>query len=327
MAGFISTVALWFRPARDALFAPSMPFAYRWRLLLLQPLVFLTYAIHCLPNIFNRAYSVRTIPTGSNRSVRALVFRPPSKGRRCPLHLDFHGGAFLGGLPEYGIAFLSRLAIETGAVVVSTQYRCAPVHPFPAAVDDAEFVLVWLQENAEKEFGADPSCITVSGFSAGGNLALAAALGKGVKAYVGFYAAIDLRIPPWEKPKPPGFPAKDPLAVLLPLMDAYGAGGRVAHAKSPRFSPIIAAVDDLPDDMLFVIPAVDVLQHEQLAFVKRVRSELEARGETGRRVEGVVFDGMIHGWMELPGVFPAEKKRALDLAVMFLKETQAKHGY
>jgi acetyl esterase/lipase len=107
-----------------------------------------------------------------------LVFDDPaqkavSKGKLRPLHLDIHGGGFIGGLPEGDGPFCTRLAQKTGAVVISTSYRYAPAHHFPAAIDDIDLVVKYLQAHAAERWGANPELMTTSGFSAGGNLALA----------------------------------------------------------------------------------------------------------------------------------------------------------
>jgi acetyl esterase/lipase len=114
------------------------------------------------------------------------------------LHLDVHGGAFLGGLPESDAYFCDALAQQTGAVVISVSYRYAPVHAFPAAIDDVDAVVRYLQTHAAERFGADPELLTVSGFSAGGNLVLAGSQAVGchglastaMKASVTFYAPV-----------------------------------------------------------------------------------------------------------------------------------------
>lgn len=82
--------------------------------------------------------------------------------------------------------------------MVSTQYRYAPGHPFPAAIDDIDDVFKWLVRNAEREFGADPKLLTISGLSAGGNLALAVCQQKefhgdsetAIKGMVAYYASV-----------------------------------------------------------------------------------------------------------------------------------------
>jgi acetyl esterase/lipase len=79
--------------------------------------------------------------------------------------LHLHGGAYVYGTPQLYRDFLWRLATATKATVLCTDYRLAPEHPFPAAVDDAVTAYRWLLDQ-----GADPRRIAVSGDSAGGGL-------------------------------------------------------------------------------------------------------------------------------------------------------------
>ncbi|KAL8685476.1 MAG: hypothetical protein Q9218_007736, partial [Villophora microphyllina] len=116
-------------------------------------------------------------------------------GRLRPLHVDIHGGGFIGGIPEYDAPFCTQVAKSTGAVVVSVGYRFAPRYPYPAAHEDVEDAILWLLKNAESTFGADPKLLTISGSSAGGTLAIGASLaiqnrrGKDiVKGIVTFYS-------------------------------------------------------------------------------------------------------------------------------------------
>jgi acetyl esterase/lipase len=130
------------------------------------------------PYIFRRKpYVVEWLPIAPGRKLRALIFTAVTKDstdkRLRPLHLDIHGGAFIGGLPEQDAIFCELLARNTGAVVVSTTYRYAPEHTFPAAINDIDAVVSYLQKHAEDRYSADPTLMSVSGFSAGGNLAFA----------------------------------------------------------------------------------------------------------------------------------------------------------
>lgn len=179
---------------------------YRWRLLALQPIALLAYSSTALQWLFSNAFEVIWIPTRqSNHYLRAIVFNPPrnSYGETLrPIHLDIHGGGFMGGLPENEAGFCQRLSREMGAVVVSAHYRHSPRHVFPAAHEDIEDVSKWLVQNAETRWGADPNLLTVSGFSAGSNLALAVSqMGDGmfkspsstaIKACVTFYAPVSI---------------------------------------------------------------------------------------------------------------------------------------
>ena len=104
----------------------------------------------------------------------------------------------MGGIPEYNAELSNEICKGTGAVVVSISYRYAPKYVFPAAIDDVDEILCYLRENAKEKYGADPCLMTVSGLSAGGNLALAAAQQPechapsptSIKAAVTFYAVV-----------------------------------------------------------------------------------------------------------------------------------------
>jgi acetyl esterase/lipase len=88
--------------------------------------------------------------------------------------LSIHGGGMIVGSPEFEAGGTGRLARGLGAVVVSPDYRLAPEHPFPAALDDCMTTLRWMLANAD-ELGIDPERIAVVGASAGGGLSAAVA--------------------------------------------------------------------------------------------------------------------------------------------------------
>ncbi|KAK6812299.1 hypothetical protein RU639_011886 [Aspergillus parasiticus] len=144
-----------------------------------------------------------------------------------------------------------------------------------------------------------------------------------------FYAPVDLRLSPWEKPKPANYPENDPLAFVLPLMDAYAGSERERYRDSPILHPILADIESLPRNMLFLCAKVDLLLHEQTMFMNRLKDEatalnrkiegpqetsqdhsssgedrvpLASEFESGARspynIEGMFFDDQIHGWIE-----------------------------
>jgi acetyl esterase len=109
--------------------------------------------------------------------VAVRVYRPRSiaPGTLAPAVLTIHGGGFIIGSVDAEHAGSALMALGTGAVVVSVEYRLAPEHPYPAGVHDCYAALTWLHAEASA-LGVDPARVAVAGASAGGGLAAATAL-------------------------------------------------------------------------------------------------------------------------------------------------------
>jgi len=108
-------------------------------------------------------------------AVTVRIYRPRVIVAPVPAILKIHGGGFVTGSIETEHGTDVELSRELGVVVASVDYRLAPEHPFPAALDDCYAALVWLHAEAEA-LGVDPARIAVKGGSAGGGLAAAVAL-------------------------------------------------------------------------------------------------------------------------------------------------------
>ncbi|KAL3431023.1 Alpha/Beta hydrolase protein [Aspergillus tetrazonus] len=341
-----------FRILRDAILS-TLPLHTRLRLLLLQPISLITYTIEwSVSRQFPYTSEIQIPLKRRAGSVRAVVYTPKSSpslppGKKRPIHLNIHGGAFLGGLPEGNARFCSELAEKSGAVVISSSYRYAPRHVFPAAHEDVQDVASFLLDNAEKIWNADPELFTVSGFSVGGNLALAVAQSvagtpHAVKGSVGFCPVVDFRLPPWLKPKPSEFPAVDPLFFLQPLFDAYAGQNRLQNMENPMLHPILADIQALPQNMFFIIAGADILLQESQDMVQRLEDEARAINRAmglpegpkvpdGRSicVRNIKFDGQLHGWLELPSsvIDVSTRIRAFGETITFLRDVHRAYGY
>src|SRR6476659_141817 len=109
-----------------------------------------------------------TIP-GTDAPIPARVYAPDG-AEPCPLMLYFHGGGYVKGGIEESDVFCRNLTRVTRHVVLAVDYRLAPEHAFPAALDDAVAATVWAGMH-EVDLGAAPGPVVVCGESAGGNLA------------------------------------------------------------------------------------------------------------------------------------------------------------
>ena len=98
--------------------------------------------------------------------LNARWLTPPGAGGTTVLHL--HGGGYVIGSAKSHTPFASHLAATLGAPVLVLEYRLAPEHPAPAAIDDTVAAYEWLLES-----GIDPADIVFTGDSAGGGLAVA----------------------------------------------------------------------------------------------------------------------------------------------------------
>jgi acetyl esterase len=109
-----------------------------------------------------------------NRVIPVRLYTPADRGLardgRLPVLVYYHGGGWtLGSLATYD-GLCRALARGSGGLVVSVDYRLAPEHPFPAAVEDARLALEWVARNAD-DLGGDAGRLAVGGDSAGGTLA------------------------------------------------------------------------------------------------------------------------------------------------------------
>ena len=114
-----------------------------------------------------RDVAVTTVRAGD---CDARLFTPSGLAAPSPLLVYFHGGGWVVGSPATHDPACRLLASEAGVRILSVDYRKAPEHRFPAAVQDAHAAFAWAVSHAS-ELGADPERIAVGGDSAGGNLA------------------------------------------------------------------------------------------------------------------------------------------------------------
>ncbi|MBV9232131.1 MAG: alpha/beta hydrolase [Chloroflexi bacterium] len=107
--------------------------------------------------------------TGGMREVPVRIYTPVARTGLLPALLWIHGGGFTVGSPKEDDFLLARIVEEVGCLVVAAEYRLAPEHPFPAAIDDCYATLLWMALHAQ-ELGVDRDRLAIAGLSSGGGL-------------------------------------------------------------------------------------------------------------------------------------------------------------
>jgi len=220
----------------------------------------------------------------------------------CCRHILFlHGGGFIVGSPALYRHFTWRIASAARARVLSVDYRLAPEHPFPAALDDAVTAYRWLLAD-----GAEPQRIAVMGDSAGGGLALSLLLRLRDESIRLPAAAVALS--PWTDLALTGLSFKlnasaDPLVSTEQarrFVDYYLAG---ADPRTPYASPLYGKPEGLPPTIIQV-GSDEVLRDDAVRMADRMRA-------AGCRVELEIWPRMPHVWHLFAPVMP-EARRAIE---------------
>lgn len=104
-----------------------------------------------------------------NTRIRLRIYKPALNSGLLPALIWFHGGGYLFGRPELDDDLCSQFVREAGILVASVDYRCAPDHPFPTALEEGYTALQWVHSHG-RQLGVD-NRLAIGGTSAGGGLA------------------------------------------------------------------------------------------------------------------------------------------------------------
>lgn len=116
------------------------------------------------------------IPRGDGGEMLVKIYEPIERNRdKLPAMLWIHGGGFVMGHPDMDDLLCERFVQTANCVVVSIDYRLAPEHPYPAAIEDCYAGLVWMTAEAPS-LGIDVKRVAIAGASGGGGLTAALAL-------------------------------------------------------------------------------------------------------------------------------------------------------
>jgi len=222
---------------------------------------------------------------------------PESRPDRVILYL--HGGGYVIGSPNTHRELASRVARATQARALVIDYRLAPEHPFPAAVEDATAAYRWLLGT-----GVSPSRIALAGDSAGGGLTLATLLA--LRDAQQPLPAAGVCMSPWTDLEGTGASAQpggadDPLLDLAGLRE-MGAHYASANPRHPHAAPLYASFRGIPP-LLIQVGTRELLLDDSTRVAAKAKAD-------GVDVTLEAWDGLIHVW-QLFGPTVPESEQAV----------------
>jgi acetyl esterase len=250
-----------------------------------------------------------TIPAADGTALPARLYAPSHE--RLPLLLYLHGGGFVIGNLETHDSLCRQLARRSGGAVVALDYRLAPEHRFPTAVDDAWAAMHWLAANAGT-LGLDASRLAVGGDSAGGTLAAVCALHA---RDAGLPLALQLLITPGttahaDTPSHKLFANGFVLdaAAIAWFFDHYID---FHHRRDWRFAPLQADVDGVAPACA-ILAECDPLVDEGVAYADHLRA-------AGVPVELELYRGLTHDFIKMGRAIP-QAAQAQQVAAEALRQ-------
>ena len=227
----------------------------------------------------------------AGREIPIRMYRPEGRGTGAGL-LYLHGGGYiLGDLDSHDI-IVAELAARAGVTVIAVDYRLAPEHPFPAAIEDCAAAFDFVVAETAR-LGIDPARLGVGGDSAGGNLSAALSLrarergGLAPAAQVLIYPGLGLR----HDPDASGAPA-DAAMLSAEEIRYYDRAylGPSATTNDPYAAPLLNRDYGGLPPALILAAGHDPLRADAEVYAARLR---EAEGQ----VELQIAPGLVHGWL------------------------------
>jgi acetyl esterase len=239
--------------------------------------------------------------------VPVRIYRPDDSGSSSAALVFFHGGGWVVGSIETHDGITRALANRSGCIVVSVDYRVAPEHRFPVAIDDAWSATRWVLANAA-ELGIDPGRVAVGGDSSGGNLAaVVARRARDAEVSLAFQLLV---YPVTNHDFDTGSYGEfvEGYSLTREGMRWYwnhylGDGDGSDHDASPSREPDLTGLAPA-----FVATAeLDPLRDEGEAYARRLE-------ESGVPTTLVRYDGMIHGFLRMPAAIDRAADALDDLS-------------
>lgn len=245
---------------------------------------------------------------GPDGELTARCYRP-SESTGLPVLVFFHGGGYTIGSLNSHDAVCRHLCAGAGCLVISIDYRLAPEHAFPAAIDDAYAATCWIADHAT-ELGADTSRLAVAGDSAGGNLSAVTCLKARDKGYPNICFQLLIY---------PGTDMTESFPSHRKFAEGYLLTSTLIHwfhkhylpqdidTRDWRGSPLHAGDHSGLPAAHVITAGFDPLQDEGKAYAEKLQA-------AGIAVSYTHYEGMLHGFITQPGFIDKSREALRDCA-------------
>jgi acetyl esterase len=219
------------------------------------------------------------------------------------VYLHVHGGGWMVGSNDTWDQQLEAFGREAGMVSISPNYRLAPEHVFPAAVDDCLAVASWLIDHGKTEFGS--SWLSIGGESAGANLAASTLIRLRDSGRIDAFRAANLLFGCFDLSLTPSVrQAEGTPFVNRQSMEQFTSAFAGGHdLRNPAISPLYADLRGLPP-ALFTVGSIDPLVDDSLFMHSRWQA-------AGNASQLAIYPGGVHGFNSFEG----ELARAANLGM------------
>ncbi|KAJ5676022.1 hypothetical protein N7462_008919 [Penicillium macrosclerotiorum] len=231
------------------------------------------------------------------RSIRVHIYKSANQHQASPVLVNFCGSGFV--LRTFGSddEYCRYIADRTNYTVIDVQYRLAPEHPFPAAFHDAEDVVKWVRSQPDQ---FDSSCVCLSGFSAGANIALGVSSSSEIfenedldviHTVISLYGPTDMALPTPQKTQ-----ADSSNFIMRKIFPTFShlchkcLNPGVVDPHDPRLSPLLADPSKFPQNVLIITAAQDPFAIEAEELAKKIQ-RIDGKNSFYKRMVGCA-----HGW-------------------------------